>query len=475
MNTSQADSLRRWWSTLTPWQRKALTLVCVGGLLGTLAYVASTNRPARQRPVENKNAYELHSPAMAEEVLTEKIQDSLAAQGRQISELQKQLEQMTKSRRGEWMPPAQALPAAQARQTGRAPQQERGVVRQEDVMGSLEKLLPQSEIVTPPTLDMFTTLPEDKRPADKRKDSGKATPPGSNAAPTPTSSDARQGTADTQLPASVSRSLGVLSWNAPQSALVGKSTGKPGTAETGKSSQASQVDDAEPEPPSFYLPRPAFFEVRLLTGLDAPTGNKAKNAPSPIAFRVQDLAWLPNGVRQNVRGCMVLAEGIGELSTERVNVRGISISCIDNDGQRVLDQTLLGYVADSDGKAGLRGQVVSKAGKLLAETMKVGFLQGLSEFFQFNSRSVTVTDSGAVSSIPKSDELGNSLLGGSFSGVSKALEKVSDYYMDLAEEVFPVIQVSASRNATFVVTQGTKLVFDKTLANNLEENPDEML
>lgn len=469
---NQADKVRRWWGTLTPWQRKMLTLVCIGGILGSLAYVASANRPARQRPMENKNAYELHSPAMAEEVLTEKIQNSLAAQGRQISELQKQLEQMTKNRRGEWMPPAQALPPEQARQTGRAPQQERGVVRQEDVMGSLEKLLPQSEIVTPPTLDMFTTLPE-----DKRKDNGKATPSSSPATPTPAStpSNVRQGTADTQPPVSVPRSLGVLSWNAPQAALMGKSTGKSGTAESNKSGQVSQPEDGEPEPPSFYLPRPAFFEVRLLTGLDAPTGNKAKNAPSPIAFRVQDLAWLPNGVRQNVRGCMVLAEGIGELSTERVNVRGISISCIGNDGQRVLDQTLLGYVADSDGKAGLRGQVVSKAGKLLAETMKVGFLQGLSEFFQFNARSVTVTDSGAVSSIPKSDELGNSLLGGSFSGVSKALEKVSDYYMDLAEEVFPVIQVSASRNATFVVTQGTKLVFDKTLATNLEENPDEML
>lgn len=134
---------------------------------------------------------------------------------------------------------------------------------------------------------------------------------------------------------------------------------------------------------------------------------------------------------------------------------------------------LLGFVADSDGKAGMRGEVVSKAGKLLAETMKVGFLQGLSEFFQFNARSLTVTDSGAISS-PKSGDMGNALLGGASSGVGKALDKVASYYMSLAEEVFPVIQVGATRSATFVVTQGTELVFDKSLTRGKKDNPDDL-
>ena len=46
----------------------------------------------------------------------------------------------------------------------------------------------------------------------------------------------------------------------------------------------------------------AFFEVQLLMGLDAPRG-KAKSSPSPILFRIQNLAWLPNEVKQNVLGC----------------------------------------------------------------------------------------------------------------------------------------------------------------------------
>ena len=53
------------------------------------------------------------------------------------------------------------------------------------------------------------------------------------------------------------------------------------------------------------MPSPGFFEVSLLTGLDAPTGNKAKNQPSPLALRVQDLAWLPN--ENHIRSLHALA------------------------------------------------------------------------------------------------------------------------------------------------------------------------
>jgi len=56
--------------------------------------------------------------------------------------------------------------------------------------------------------------------------------------------------------------------------------------------------------------------------------------------------------------------------------------------------------------------------------------------------------------------------------MSKALEKVSDYYMDLADEVFPVIQVGAARKATFVLTQGAELRFAKALSTTPEDTTD---
>ena len=58
--------------------------------------------------------------------------------------------------------------------------------------------------------------------------------------------------------------------------------------------------------------------------------------------------------------------------------------------------------------------------------------------------------------------------------MSKALEKVSDYYMDLADEVFPVIQIGAARTATFILTQGVELRFAKKLSIGTEDVNDEL-
>ena len=44
--------------------------------------------------------------------------------------------------------------------------------------------------------------------------------------------------------------------------------------------------------------------------------------------------------------------------------------------------------------------------------------------------------------------------------------------MDLADEVFPVIQVGAARKATFVLTQGAELRFAKALSTTPEDTTD---
>ena len=47
--------------------------------------------------------------------------------------------------------------------------------------------------------------------------------------------------------------------------------------------------------------------------------------------------------------------------------------------------------------------------------------------------------------------------GAGVKGVSNALERLSDYYMNLAEEMFPIIEIDGGREITVVVTQGTEL------------------
>lgn len=422
------------WMNLNPLQRRLAAVGLVFIVAAILFIMASPERKGLKTATQREDPFKFQEPDIAGE-WSEKIYNEVLAQNRQLHDMQQRLNQLEQSGRR----PDGAAQRQRDGRTSASSVREKKDISADTLMKEIERYTGTSDIVPGQALP-HAPVPEVAAPATpdalKNSDSPGASAPGKEGR-----SNARQAKEE-QQPV-IPRSLGVLSWpSAPPTAMPSKN-----------------------EPESFYVTAPSSFSVFLLNGLDAPTGMKAKNQPVPMMLEVKDLSWLPNGYRQDMKGCFLLAEGIGELSSERVSVRGISISCISNDGKSVIDQPLPGFLADSDGKAGLRGEVVSKAGKLLAETMKVGFVQGLSEFFQFNARSLTVTDSGAISS-PKSDDLGNAFLGGSATGVSKALDKLASYYMSLAEEIFPVIEIGATRSATFIVTKGSVLTFDKALVNS---------
>ena len=42
-------------------------------------------------------------------------------------------------------------------------------------------------------------------------------------------------------------------------------------------------------------------------------------------------------------------------------------------------------------------------------------------------------------------------------GVGRALDRLAQYYISLAEKVFPVIEVDATRQVNFIVQKGTAL------------------
>ncbi len=201
-----------------------------------------------------------------------------------------------------------------------------------------------------------------------------------------------------------------------------------------------------------YLP-PSFMQASLLSGLDAPTMNGAKSNPVPVLLRVRAPAVLPNRVRANLKGCFIIAEGVGNLASERVMLRLVSLSCIAKDGKAVIDQPIKGFVVGSDGKIGLRGRVVSKMGAVLARAALAGFLTGFGNAIQ-TSAATTYTSTLGTSSSINSGDVARSALGG---GVSSAAKKLADFYMKLADQTLPVIEIGATRRVTAVISKGETL------------------
>ena len=221
-------------------------------------------------------------------------------------------------------------------------------------------------------------------------------------------------------------------------------------------------DDAKKaEARSVYLPV-SYMEATLLSGLDAPTSSEGKGNPVPVLIRVKLPAVLPNDVKANLRGCFVVADGKGNLGTERAELVLANLSCIDRKGQAVIDQPIIGYVVDADGKAGLRGRVVTKMGAIIVRSMIAGMFGGFGEALSSTGQTQSLNALGATTTVdPQSVAIVG--LGKGISGAFKEIEK---FYMSLAAQTLPVIEIGAARPITLVITKGATLNIIKIKGGN---------
>lgn len=201
-----------------------------------------------------------------------------------------------------------------------------------------------------------------------------------------------------------------------------------------------------------YVPSGSFFRAALLGGLDAPTGGQAQSNPHPVLMRVQDNAFLPNRYRFQIKECHALGASHGDISSERAYIRLESLSCVRHDG-RAIDVPVKGYVVGEDGKAGMRGRLVSKQGQVLANALVSGIGAGIGQAFQQSATTYSTSPLGSIGTV----DTGKQLQAGIGTGVGKALDRLSQYYITLAEKMFPIIEVDAGRTVDVVFTKGFSL------------------
>lgn len=202
-----------------------------------------------------------------------------------------------------------------------------------------------------------------------------------------------------------------------------------------------------------YIPSGTFFRSVLLGGVDAPTGGEAQSAsPHPVLMRVTDFAQLPNRFKYNFRECFITGQAYGDISAERAYIRLQNLSCVGTDG-RAIDMPVRGYVAGEDGKTGVRGQVVTKQGQILANALLAGVLGGLGRGISESFKVTNDTAFGTTTSVSG----GNQYKAGVADGVGNAADRLAQYYIKLADKVFPVIEVNAGRTVDVVLTQGIEI------------------
>lgn len=199
-----------------------------------------------------------------------------------------------------------------------------------------------------------------------------------------------------------------------------------------------------------YLPAGTFIRAALLSGLDAPTGGQAQSNPQPVLLRLEDDGTLPNQFSSRVRSCHLTAAGYGDIASERAYLRLERMSCVLRDG-KVVDNAIKGFVTGEDGKAGIRGNLVSKQGQMIAKALVSGVAGGIgSGISQAYSNVSSSATTGTVTTVDPSKiaEFGVGI------GFGKTLEKIADWYLQRANETYPIIEVSSGRGVDIVLTEG---------------------
>lgn len=219
--------------------------------------------------------------------------------------------------------------------------------------------------------------------------------------------------------------------------------------------EAPETENREVRRLGDYLPAGSYAPAVVLSGADAATNVSNRDNPIPVLFRITGpavTAALGNSqpARVNLKGCTVQGSATGDLSSERVKVRLISMTCVNRRGG-ILETKVAGYMAGS-GKEGVRGHVVSREGPQITNAMIAGALGGLGKGLGAAANASMSQEEAGVDEILRSAGVGT--LAG---GAENAASTLADYYIKRAEQYQPVVSLYGGTKVELVFLEGVEL------------------
>lgn len=203
------------------------------------------------------------------------------------------------------------------------------------------------------------------------------------------------------------------------------------------------------------IPAGAYASAVLLSGVDASTSISSQGDPRPVLMRITDHGNLPRRFKSDLKACHVLGSSYGDISSERVYIRLEKLTCVERQTGEIIETQVAGYVAGEDGKNGVRGVVVDRSGPILRNSLVGGMLSGLSQFLTAEQQRASFPTNilgGGTNALP----VGNMIRGSAAQGAGQAMDKYVEFLIKRAEQLQPVIQVSAGREVDIVFQQGTE-------------------
>jgi len=216
----------------------------------------------------------------------------------------------------------------------------------------------------------------------------------------------------------------------------------------------------------YFLPI-SFAKAQTLHGLRIVTSEGAMADPEQLLIRIQAPSILPNSIRSDLEGCFVMSSVTGHLAKRRVDPQLAYISCLNKDGQSVIEEEIQGYVVDADGNKGMSANIVSQMSDFIWRALASGTLGGIGEGISLAGVSNSITGGGQVQTFDP-DRITQSALG---KGLKSGSQAITEIFIDLAKQHAPVAEVGSSKQIYVVFQKGVWLnikpryAVDETTAN----------
>lgn len=217
--------------------------------------------------------------------------------------------------------------------------------------------------------------------------------------------------------------------------------------------------------PDSFVPAGTFVEAIMLGAADAAAGVMNQANPSPMLFRIIAEGTLPNHHKSHLKDCVVTAAVIGDISSERGEIRLERLSCVFPNSE-IVEQPVEGTVFGIDAKNGVRGNPVWREGGLLERAAVAGTLSGLANGISQKYITNSISPLGTTQTISGGDIFQH----GVAMGATNAMEKLADYQIQRAERYHPIIQLSAGQSVDLVFLKGFYLDGKKYGASSKESS-----
>ncbi|PMM38678.1 hypothetical protein BCT58_00965 [Vibrio lentus] len=214
---------------------------------------------------------------------------------------------------------------------------------------------------------------------------------------------------------------------------------------------------------SNYVPAGSFVTAVMTGGADANAGVSGQSSTSPVLFEMLNGGFLPNGKHTKLKGCTMTGSAYGDISSSRGIVRGDRLSCVRKDGS-VLDIPVEATVFNY-GKNGIAGTAIMRNSKIIQSAGIAGVLAGLGNAATGMSQTQSVSALGSTTSVDPS-KVGLNVLG---TATSEVASKLSDYYLKLAEQYHPDIEIRQGAVVNIVFLKGFPLYDTKAYTQEMKQ------